>query len=130
MVIPKMINQAGKNQEITVYGDGDQTRSFGYVGDVINAVCLLINNPKSIGQIVNIGAVQETTILDLAKTIKKITRSKSAIKLVLFDQVFEPGFTDMQRRVPDVGKLIELTGYFPQTGLETIIRSIVEDKLL
>lgn len=125
MVIPRLTTQALENQPITVYGDGQQTRTFGFVKDVIKAVGTLFDCEAAEGQIYNIGGQEEVKIIDLAKRIKEKTRSSSEIKLVPYDQAYEKDFEDMRRRVPDCTKLEKAIGFRPTTGLDQILDEVI-----
>ena len=126
MVIPTFVKQALAGRPITVYGDGKQTRCFGYVGDVVGALMKLMDLSGVLGQVFNIGSNVEISILELAERVKKITRSDSEIVFVPYDQAYEEGFEDMQRRVPNTAKLRNLIGYEPKITLDEILRSVVE----
>ena len=126
MVIPNFVRQALAGEPITVFGDGTQSRSFTHVGDVVGALVKLIQTPAAIGQVINIGNVQEVTINRLAERVRELTGSKSPIKHIPYDEAYESGFEDMPRRVPDIGKIRALIGYEPRVGLDDIIRSVIE----
>ena len=126
MVIPNFVRQALAGQPITVFGDGTQSRSFTYVGDVVGAMVALINDPRAIGQVFNIGNGREITIADLAAKIKKMTGSTSQIVTIPYDQAYEEGFEDMPRRVPDISKISALTGYKPAVELDEILDKVIE----
>ena len=126
MVIPNFVRQALAGQPITVFGDGTQSRSFTYVGDVVGAMVALINEPRAVGQVYNIGNVGEITIADLAEKIKEMTGSRSQIVTIPYDQAYEEGFEDMPRRVPDISKLSALTGYNPTVELDEILEKVIE----
>ena len=126
MVLPTFVRQALAGQPITVFGDGSQTRSFTYVGDVVRALVTLAREPRAIGEVFNIGNTGEVTIGDLAQRVKEMTGSESLIRYVPYDEAYEEGFEDMPRRVPDISKLRELIGYEPTLGLDEIIRTVVE----
>src|SRR5918999_1701896 len=121
MVIPTFVRQALAGQPITVFGDGTQTRSFTYVGDVVRGMVALINEPAAIGQVFNIGNGQEISIHALAAKVKALTSSSSEIVCVPYDQAYEAGFEDMPRRVPDLTKIHKLIGYETKVGLDEII---------
>jgi len=125
MVLPTFVNQALTGAPITVFGDGTQSRSFTYVGDVIGAIVKLMNEPKAIGQVINVGNPQEVTIRELAERIKRATGSSSPIVTVPYDQAYDAGFEDMPRRVPDLNKIRALIGYEPKVGLDEIIEKVV-----
>lgn len=121
MVLPNFVKQAVENAPITVYGSGTQSRCFCDVRDTVEALIRLMDTPKAIGEVVNIGNTEEITIGDLAKTVKARTGSTSEISYIPYDQAYEPGFEDMMRRVPCVDKLHSLTGFRPETKLNEIV---------
>jgi UDP-glucose 4-epimerase len=125
MVVPNFVQQALAGQPITVFGDGTQSRSFTYVGDVVRAMVALINEPRAVGQVFNIGNGTEITIGDLAARIKQITGSKSPIVKIPYDQAYEAGFEDMPRRVPDISKIRALIGYEPTVELDEILTRVI-----
>lgn len=125
MVIPRFVSQALKNEDLTVYGTGKQSRCFLHVKDATEALLGLINEPKAIGEVFNIGSQEEITIEMLAKKIIEITKSKSKIVYISYEQAYEEGFEDMQRRVPDITKIKKLIGFKPQVGLEGIIKDVI-----
>ena len=126
MVIPNFVQQALAGQPITVYGDGRQTRSFTYVGDVVDGLIRLVGEPRAVGEVFNIGNTEEVSILELAERIRTMTSSDSEIVLIPYDQAYEAGFEDMPRRVPDLTKIERLVGYRPTLGLDEILRRVVE----
>jgi len=126
MVIPNFVQQALSGTPITVHGDGTQTRSFTYVGDVVNGLIGLMHDPRSVGQVFNIGNAEEISIGDLAKRVKTMANSSSEIVYIPYDQAYEAGFEDMPRRVPDLAKIRALIGYSPTIGLEEILRRVIE----
>jgi UDP-glucose 4-epimerase len=126
MVIPTFVRQALAGQPITVYGDGTQSRSFTYVGDVVDALVRLVGEPRAVGQVFNIGNGREITIRALAEKIRELTRSQSEIVLVPYDQAYEAGFEDMPRRVPDLQKLRGLIGYAPKVQLDEILERVID----
>ena len=125
MVLPTFVRQALAGQPLTVFGDGTQSRSFTYVGDVVEALVRLVQEPKAIGEVFNIGNMGEVTILELAQRVKAATGSESPVQLVPYDQAYEEGFEDMPRRVPDISKIHALIGYEPKLGLDDIITRVV-----
>ena len=125
MVIPNFVRQALTGAPITVYGDGLQRRSFGYVGDVVGALIKLVQEPRAIGEVVNIGNTEEISILDLARRVKAMTDSKSDIVHIPYDEAYEAGFEDMPRRVPDLSKIRRLIDYKPTVGLEEILQRVI-----
>lgn len=125
MVLPTFVKQALHDEPLTVYGDGNQSRCFGYVGDVIRALMDLMDHPEAVGQLYNIGSTEEISIRALAERVKHLTNSKSEIVHIPYEEAYEEGFEDMIRRVPDTSKIRQLTGFEPRTPLDEIIRSIV-----
>jgi UDP-glucose 4-epimerase len=126
MVVPSFVRQALTGQPITVFGDGTQSRSFTYVGDVVHAMVALINEPRAVGQVFNIGNGREISISDLAARIKAMTGSSSPIVKIPYDQAYEAGFEDMPRRVPDISKIGALIGYKPTVELDEILTRVIE----
>jgi UDP-glucose 4-epimerase len=126
MVLPTFVRQALAGQPITVFGDGTQSRSFTYVGDVVDALVRLASNPRAVGEVFNIGNVGEVSIGDLAVRVKQLAGSCSPIHYIPYDQAYEAGFEDMPRRVPDISKIREIVGYEPKMQLDDIIRSVIE----
>jgi len=127
MVVPTFVRQSLSGEPITVFGDGRQSRSFTYVGDVVGALLKLMVEPRAIGQVFNVGNTEEVTISGLAERIKAATRSSSSIVNIPYDQAYEAGFEDMPRRVPDLSKIRTLIGYEPKVGLNDIIQRVVAD---
>jgi UDP-glucose 4-epimerase len=125
MVVPNFVRQALSGQPITVFGDGSQSRSFTYVGDVVDALMRLVDEPKAIGEVFNVGNGQEISILGLAEKIKEMTGSQSEIVKVPYDQAYGEGFEDMPRRVPDITKLQKFTGYEPKVQLTEILTRVI-----
>jgi UDP-glucose 4-epimerase len=125
MVIPNFVRQALAGHPITVFGDGLQSRSFTYVGDVVDALVRLAEEPRAIGQVFNIGNPQEISILDLARKVRTMTGSTSEIVLIPYDEAYEAGFEDMPRRVPDLRKLEALIGYEPRVQLDEILGRVI-----
>jgi len=126
MVIPNFVRQALAGQPITVFGDGTQSRSFTYVGDVVKAMVALIDEPRAIGQVFNIGNGKEISIRDLAEKVKTLTGSNSEIVLVPYEKAYEAGFEDMPRRVPDIGRIQSLVGYAPTVELDETLNRVIE----
>jgi len=125
MVIPTFVKQALAGRPITVYGDGKQTRCFGYVGDVVGALIKLMDTTDSIGQVFNIGSTEEISILQLAEKVKGLTQSTSEIVFVPYDDAYEEGFEDMPRRVPDTTKINQLVGFKPEMTLDGILDTVI-----
>jgi UDP-glucose 4-epimerase len=126
MVIPRFVGQALRNEPITVYGEGNQTRNFTCVEDVVRGVIGLIDEPRAVGEIFNIGGAGEISINDLAARVKAITRSSSKIVHVPYNEAFQEGFEDMERRVPDISKIENLIGYKNTHDLDSILTKVVE----
>ena len=125
MVMPRFIEQALNNRPLTVYGTGKQTRCFTHVKDVVSALIRLLQEPRAVGEVFNVGSQEEISIEDLAKLIIKETQSRSRIEYVPYDKAYEEGFEDMERRVPDTGKIKKLIGFEPTYTLAEIIRDIL-----
>jgi UDP-glucose 4-epimerase len=125
MVIPTFVKQALAGRPLTVYGNGKQTRCFGYVGDIVGALIKLMDTTDSIGQVFNIGSSEEISIHDLAKRVKELTNSSSEIIFVPYDEAYEEGFEDMPRRVPDTSKINQLVGFEPKMKLDGILQSVI-----
>ena len=125
MVIPNFVRQALHGRPITVHGDGTQSRSFTYVGDVVRALIALAEEPRAIGQVFNIGNGEEITINALAEKVKTMAGSGSEIVRIPYEQAYESGFEDMPRRVPDITKIRTLVGYEPRVGLDQILTEVI-----
>jgi UDP-glucose 4-epimerase len=125
MVVPTLIQQALKNEPLTVYGDGKQSRCFCDVEDVINGLLLLNKSDKAYGEIFNIGSEEEITLIGLAEKIKTLTDSKSEIKFVSYEEAYGPGYEDIRRRVPDLAKINGLVFYQPSVSLDGSIKKII-----
>jgi len=126
MVIPRFVGQALRNEPITVYGSGTQTRNFTYVEDVVRGIVGLIDEPRSVGEIFNIGGKGEISMNDLALRIKTIAGSTSPIRHIPYDEAYQEGFEDMERRVPDITKIENLIGYRNHYDLEQILTRVIE----
>jgi len=126
MVIPRFVGQALRNDPITVYGDGSQTRTFTYVGDVVQGIMALIDEPGAVGEIFNIGGEEEITIETLALKVKTITGSSSRIEHIPYSEAYQEGFEDMERRVPDITRIQRLVGYRNTRDIDTILAKVVE----
>ena len=126
MVVPNFVRQALASQPITVFGDGTQSRSFTYVGDVVRGLMALVAEPRAVGGVFNIGNGKEISIMGLAERVKRLTLSDSPIVTVPYDQAYEAGFEDMPRRVPDLTKIRSLVGYEPQVDLDEILERVIE----
>jgi UDP-glucose 4-epimerase len=121
MVIPRFVGQALRGEPITVYGDGNQSRCFCDVSDVVRALIGLAQHPEAPGQVYNIGGCEEVTIQELAEQVKAITESCSEIVHIPYTEAYAPGFEDMRRRVPDTSRIQTLLGWQPQLPLNQIL---------
>ena len=127
MVVPPFDPQALNGEPITVNGDGAQSRCFGHVQDAVEAVLRLMGNDEAVGEVFNVGADREISILGLAELVKQRVGSDSEITMVPYDQAYAEGFEDMPRRVPDVAKLERVTGFRPMISLEQIVDDVIAD---
>jgi len=140
MVVPRFVRQALRGEPLTVYGDGQQTRSFCDVWDAVRAIVGLAKCPEAVGQVFNVGSTEEVTILALAQRILALVddtqRSRGVgeqgrrgaeerIVFVPYAQAYEAGFEDMRRRLPDIGKIKALIGWAPQVSLEETLRRVI-----
>jgi UDP-glucose 4-epimerase len=130
MVLPNFVDQARTGRDLTVYGDGQQSRCFGHVSDVVPAILKLSTTEAAYGKAVNLGgsSADETTIAELAKRVITLTGSTSGITYVPYEEAYLPGFEDVRRRVPSTDLARELIGYEPAMDLDAIIRSVAEDR--
>jgi UDP-glucose 4-epimerase len=128
MVIPRFVSQAIKGEPLTVYGTGQQTRCFCYVGDAVDGILRLTDHPDASGRAYNIGGQEEVSVEELARRVIDVVGSKSKIRYVPYDEAYEEGFEDMQRRVPDTSRAHQLVGFEPTVGLDDIIRAVVADQ--
>jgi UDP-glucose 4-epimerase len=127
MVIPGFVQQALHGQDITVCGEGEQTRSFCHVKDVVSALVALVNCPEAVGKVVNLGNEEETSMNSLAKGIKELTRSSSSIVHLPYDKAYGEGFEDTLRRVPGITLAHKLIDFGPKYCLDDISVSVIED---
>jgi UDP-glucose 4-epimerase len=125
MVLPNFVRRALADRPITVHGDGSQTRSFTWVGDVVSAMVKLVHEPKAVGEVFNVGNGTEISIRDLALKVLALTGSNSPIEFVPYSAVFDDSFEDMPRRVPDIAKIRRVVGYEPKVHLDEIIQNVV-----
>lgn len=128
MVIPRFVAQALRNEPITVYGSGRQTRCFCYVGDVVGGIVALAETPEAFGRVFNLGGAEEISMHDLAERIISATGSQSKVEFVPYDVAYEEGFEDMQRRVPDTTRANQLVGFSPSVGLDEIIEMVIAEQ--
>lgn len=126
MVLPRFVSSALRNEQISVFGDGNQTRCFCHVSDTVKAVLLVMDSEKSIGQVFNVGNDQQISIMELAKMVIKTAGSSSTIVTLPYLEAYAEGFEDMLRRVPDISKIRKSLGWSPQIGLDQIIQDVVD----
>jgi UDP-glucose 4-epimerase len=126
MVLPTFVRQAQNNEDITVYGDGKQSRCFCHVFDVVEALAKLVQTPAARGEVVNIGTSEEITMFELAQRVKRVMKSNSEIRLVPYGEAYVEGFEDMARRVPCLEKAAKLIGYAPRRTLDDCIRETAD----
>ncbi len=126
MVIPRFVSQALASQPLTVFGSGAQTRCFVWVKDVVDALVLLSQRSEAVGQIFNIGSTHEISMASLAALVLKLTGSSSEIRFVPYDQAYESGFEDMERRVPSLEKIHALIKYQPSLDIQDILLNVID----
>ncbi len=124
MVVPRFIQAAIKNEPITIYGDGTQSRVFCHVADAVRAILTIAKTESAIGEVYNIGGVGETTIKQLSEKVIERTKSNSTITYTPYDQAYTAGYEDMQRRVPDINKIKSAIGWSPLNTLDNIIDDV------
>ena len=127
MVLPRFVGQALRNQPITIFGDGTQTRCFCHVSDVVGGLVALSEHPEGFGKVFNLGGVEEISIRDLASRIVELSGSNSELEYIPYSSAYEEGFEDMERRVPNIGRAKRLVGFEPSIGLDEIIHSVIDD---
>jgi UDP-glucose 4-epimerase len=127
MVIPNMVERALRDQPILVYGDGNQSRCFAAVSDVVRGALLLAESRAAEGEIFNVGTEEEVTILELAKRVRRVCHSSSPIEFVPYEKVYGDSFEDMRRRVPDLTKIREAVAYKPMVSLDQLLELTVRD---
>jgi UDP-glucose 4-epimerase len=121
MVIPKFFKAALSNQPLVIYGDGSQRRIFCHVSDAISGILALWGKSEANGDVYNLGGIEETTIIHLANKILEITKSKSEVQFLPYSELKKRGFEDIQRRLPDISKIENLTSWKPLKGLDEIL---------
>jgi len=126
MVVPRFVRQALLGEPVEVYGDGNQSRCFTYVSDVIEAITSLAIHPNAVGEVFNIGSSEEIAISDLARKVISLTGSRSKIHYIPYDIAYAPGFEDMHRRVPSIEKISKLIGYQPKISLTESLQRVIE----
>jgi UDP-glucose 4-epimerase len=135
MVIPRLVQQALNGEPLSVYSDGKMTRCFMHVQDAVRAIMALSEEPKAVGQVFNVGATDEISILDLARTVLAVVDESEnlppsndpRLKFIPYEQAYTEGFEDMRRRVPDTTKIKQLTGWEPKYELRKILEDVIED---
>ncbi len=125
MVVPRFVSQALRNQPITVYGDGQQSRCFTHVSDAVRAAVSLMDADHTVGEVFNIGSEHEIKVVDLANCVRELTESESEIVFIPYQQAYGENFEDMRRRVPSLGKIRRAIGYEPRIGLDETIESVI-----
>jgi UDP-glucose 4-epimerase len=126
MVLPNFVRAALAKQPLTVFGDGTQSRCFCHVNDTVGALAQLIEHPRAVGQIFNVGSAEEITIGDLAALVKTMTGSASPIRYIPYEEAYEEGFEDMHRRVPDIGKIRDLINFRPSHDTREVVQSVID----
>jgi UDP-glucose 4-epimerase len=122
-----MVTRALRDEPILVYGDGQQSRCFSAVFDVVRGVMMLADHEAAIGEIFNIGTDEEITVIGLAERIRDLFESRSPIELVEYEQIYGRSFEDMRRRVPDLTKIRRAVGYRPQISLDQLLELTIRD---
>ena len=126
MVVPTFVRQALSGKPITVYGDGSQSRCFTHVHDIVRALAGLMEKEQAFGEVYNLGNNEEISIRDLAKNVREMTDSKSEIVTIPYDEAYEAGFEDMERRVPSIDKINALLGWKPSLNLRKILEDVIQ----
>ena len=126
MVIPRFVRNALLGKPLTVYGDGTQTRCFTYVGDAVKAAIALMETEAAVGEAFNAGSTSEIQIRELAEKVIQLTGSSSRIEYLSYEEAYGEGFEDMKRRVPDISKIRNLTGWQPEVDLDGVLRKVAE----
>ena len=126
MVLPTFVRQALLGHPITVHGDGAQARSFTHVSDTVGVLGQLLQHPDAVGEVFNVGSEEESTIAELARLVKALTRSPSEIRYIPYDEAYEEGFEDIRRRMPDLSKIKRLLNFCPTRGIREIVQSVID----
>jgi UDP-glucose 4-epimerase len=126
MVVPRFVESALKNEPISIYGDGTQSRVFCHVYDAVEALLALVGTDKTINEVYNVGGTGEITIKELASQVIKETKSQSSIEFIPYEKAYAPGFEDMQRRVPDISKIKQDLNWAPKKNLSQIIADVAQ----
>jgi UDP-glucose 4-epimerase len=125
MVIPRFVRQALAGEPITIFDDGEQTRCFCNVRDVVRGIQALADSPAAEGQVFNLGSQEEISIRALAERVKARTGSASPLKFIPYAQAYDGGFEDMRKRIPDIGKIRKLVGWTPSIPLDATLDEII-----
>ena len=125
MVVPRFVQQALRGEDLTVFGDGTQSRCFCHVSDTVTALVALLDCDRAVGDVFNVGAQNEISVRDLAQLVISLTGSSSALRFVPYEEAYEPGFEDMERRLPDISKIARVTGWRPERSLHDIIVDVM-----
>ena len=125
MVIPRFVRQALSGEALTIYGDGQQSRCFAYVEDVVRGGVALADCPEAVGQVYNIGSTEEVTIEQLAQRVLALSGSQSELVYIPYGEAYEEGFEDMLRRVPDIRKINAAVGWEPTVDLDGILTRVI-----
>jgi UDP-glucose 4-epimerase len=125
MVLPTFVKQALSGEPLTVFGNGEQSRCFTHVGDIVKGLVQCTSCNAAVGQVFNLGNTEDVTMNALAEKVIGATDSASTIKYLSYDEAYGAGFEDMQRRVPDISKARQWFGYVPTQSLDDIIESVV-----
>ena len=128
MVVPRFVGQALRNQPISIFGDGTQTRCFCHVSDVVDGLVSLSEHSEAFGKVFNLGGSEEISIISLAERVVNLAESESRIEFIPYDQAYEEGFEDMARRVPNTSRANRLVGFETSVGLDDTIRSVSADQ--
>jgi len=127
MVLPRFAEQALHSRQLTVHGDGGQSRCFCHVADVVRAVLGLLDEPSAEGDVFNIGSTEEVTMMELAQRVIESSGSSAGVELVPYEIAYEEGFEDMRRRVPDISKIGSVVGWKPERDLDQIIDEVLAE---
>ena len=128
MVVPRFVGQALRNEPLTIFGDGTQTRCFCHVSDVVKGLVALSEHPEAFGRVFNLGGGEEVSIKELAERVIELAGSQSSLEFLPYDVAYEAGFEDMERRVPNTERARQLVGFEPSTSLDDIVRSVIQDQ--
>jgi UDP-glucose 4-epimerase len=127
MVVPRLVHQALRGEPLTIFGDGHQTRCFCHVADVVDALVRVLDHPEAVGDVFNVGSQEEISIIELAHRILRKSPSPVGIRRIPYEEVYDRGFEDMRRRVPDTTKLRRLTDWNPVRQLDDILDETIAD---